>query len=136
MANHHGKFFNIINDNQIDILADIRLYKFTQLAGFSKSQDLKYFLKQICNCNYTALQEFAPTQSLFDNYKKSYIEWNEYEKIYNDFLNTHAKLDFFVAFQNKRISLLFTEDTPKCCHRCLLAEKIANMYDSVLITHL
>lgn len=130
------EFFNIINDNKIDILADIRLYNSTQLAGFSKSQDLKYFLKQICNCNYIALQEFAPTRSLFDNYKKGYIEWNEYEKIYNDFLNTHAKLDFFVAFQDKRICLLCAEDTPKCCHRRLLAEKIANTYDSVVITHL
>jgi len=130
------KFFGIISENKIEIVADVRLYNSTQLAGFSKSWDLKYFLKQICNCSYIEMQEFAPTRSLFDNYKKGYIKWHEYERVYNEFLNTRANLDFFGAFQNKRICLLCAEDTPECCHRRLLAEKIAITYDNVTIVHL
>ncbi len=70
------------------------------------------------------MQEFAPTRALFDSYKKGYIEWNEYESIYNEFLNTRANLDFFSAYPNKRICLLCAEDTPEHCHRRFLAEKL------------
>lgn len=75
------KFFGLININHIN-LVDVRLYNSTQLARFSKSGDLKYFLKQICNCNYIAMQDLAPTRLLFDNYKNGHIGWNEYKGHY------------------------------------------------------
>lgn len=130
------KFFGIISENKIEIVADVRLYNSTQLAGFSKSADLQYFLKKICNCNYIALKQLAPNPSLFENYKSGNTSWAEYEKIYNKFLNTEANLDFFYAFKNKRICILCAESTPEQCHRRLLAEKIAKIYDDVTIVHL
>lgn len=130
------KFFRIISENKIEIVADVRLYNSTQLAGFSKSVDLQYFLKKICNCNYIALKELAPNPSLFENYKNGKTSWSEYEKIYNKFLDTRANLDFFYAFKNKRICILCAESTPEHCHRRLLAEKIAKIHDDVKITHL
>lgn len=60
--------------------------------------------------------------------------YNNYD--YNEFLNTRANLDFFYAFQNKRICLLCAENAPEHCHRRLLAEKIARTYDNVTIVHL
>ena len=130
------KFFGIITDNKIEIVADVRLYNSTQLAGFSKSVDLQYFLKKICSCNYIALKQLAPNPSLFENYKNGKTTWNEYEKIYNKFLDTQANLDFFYAFKNKRICILCAESTPEHCHRRLIAEKISKTYDNVKITHL
>lgn len=130
------KFFRIISKNKIEIVADVRLYNSTQLAGFSKSADLQYFLKRICNCNYIALRQLAPNPSLFENYKNGKTSWNEYEKIYNKFLDTQANLDFFYAFRNKNICILCAESTPEQCHRRLLAEKIAKIYDDVKIVHL
>ena len=130
------KFFRIINDNKIEIVADVRLYNSTQLAGFSKSADLQYFLKKICGCSYIALKQLAPNPSLFENYKNGKTSWNEYEKIYNKFLDAQANLDFFYAFKNKRICILCAESTPERCHRRLLAEKIAKIYDDVTIVHL
>ena len=78
----------------------------------------------------------APNPSLFENYKNGNTSWAEYEKIYNKFLNTEANLDFFYAFKNKRICILCAESTPEQCHRRLLAEKIAKIYDDVTIVHL
>lgn len=130
------KFFEIMSDNKIEIVADVRLYNSTQLAGFSKSVDLQYFLKKICGCNYIALKQLAPNPSLFENYKNGKTTWNEYEKIYNKFLDTQANLDFFYAFKNKRICILCAESTPEHCHRRLIAEKILKTYDNVKITHL
>lgn len=125
-----------MSDNKIEIVADVRLYNSTQLAGFSKSVDLQYFLKKICSCNYIALKQLAPNPSLFENYKNGKTTWNEYEKIYNKFLDTQANLDFFYAFKNKRICILCAESTPEHCHRRLIAEKISKTYDNVKITHL
>lgn len=130
------KFFEIISDNKIEIVADVRLYNSTQLAGFSKSADLQYFLKRICNCSYIALKQLAPNPSLFENYKSGKTSWAEYEKIYNKFLDTQANLDFFYAFKNKRICILCAENTPEHCHRKLIAGKIAKIYDDITITHL
>ena len=130
------KFFGVISDNEIEIVADVRLYNSTQLAGFSKSADLQYFLKKICNCNYTELKRLAPPPSLFANYKNGNISWSEYEKIYNKFLDTKANLDFFYAFRNKKICILCAESTPEHCHRRLIAEKIAKVYNDVTIVHL
>lgn len=129
-------FFELISQNQIDVVIDIRLYNSTQLAGFSKSRDLKYFLKIICNCDYIETPEFAPTAKLFNDYKNGIINWKEYEITYNELMRTHMNLDFFRAFPNKRICLLCAEDTPEFCHRRLLAEKLADSYENVNITHL
>jgi len=48
------QFFELTKANQIDVLIDVRLYNSTQLAGFSKSRDLQYFLKEICGCDYVS----------------------------------------------------------------------------------
>lgn len=130
------KFFNIISSNDIEIVADVKLYNSTQSAGFCKSADLQYFLKKICACNYIELKNLAPNPALFENYKNGSTSWNEYERIYNRFLDSEANLDFFYAFKNKRICILCAESAPTYCHRRLIAEKVAKIYNDVNIKHL
>ena len=58
-------FFNLMKNYNINILVDVRLYNSTQLAGFSKSKDLQYFLMQICKCDYLCpCTEFAQNASM------------------------------------------------------------------------
>ena len=128
-------FFEMINANHIDVLIDVRLYNSSQLAGFSKSRDLEYFLGQICNCDYIWAPQFAPTAPLLNGYKDGKISWDEYERIYNELLSQRNNLDFFRNYQDKRICLLCAEETPRQCHRRLLAEKIAALYN-IDLTHL
>jgi uncharacterized protein (DUF488 family) len=130
------EFFGLIKANKIDVLIDVRLYNNTQLAGFSKSRDLEYFLAELCNCKYVWAKEFAPSPTLFNDYKSGLIDWAGYEVIYYEFLSAHTGLDFFRLYQNKRICLLCAEDTPEKCHRRLLAEKITEEFEGVTITHL
>jgi uncharacterized protein (DUF488 family) len=129
-------FFELIKANQIDVLMDVRLYNNTQLAGFSKSRDLEYFLAALCGCDYIWAKQFAPGLALFNDYKNGQIDWVGYETVYRDFLNAHSGFDFFRLYQEKRICLLCAEETPECCHRRLLAEKIVEEYDGVTIRHL
>ena len=129
-------FFDTLKANHINVLIDVRLYNSSQLAGFSKSRDLQYFLEQICNCNYSWAPQFAPTAPLLNGYKDGKISWDEYEVIYNDLLHKRDGLDFFKDFEGKRVCLLCAEETPQRCHRRLLAEKVAGGYENVTVTHL
>jgi uncharacterized protein (DUF488 family) len=39
-------FFSLIKKNEISTLIDVRLNNVSQLAGFAKKDDLKFFLKE------------------------------------------------------------------------------------------
>ena len=45
-------FFETLRKLYVKILIDVRFFNSTQLAGFTKKNDLKYFLKSICKCDY------------------------------------------------------------------------------------
>ena len=119
-------FFEMLKNNRIDVLVDIRLYNSSQLAGFTKSKDLKYFARELCGCEYKWAPQFAPTAELLNGYKAGNIDWNEYERIYRQSLDTRGGLDFFDEFDGKRVYLLCAEDKPQRCHRRLLAERVSD----------
>ncbi len=121
------RFFELIKKNNIDILLDIRLNNKSQLAGFTKGDDLQYFLSEICHCEYKHCLEYAPTKDILEDYKKKQITWNEYVDRYNCLMEKRANyLDFTKEFaQYTSICLLCSEPTPEQCHRRLIAEMIA-----------
>ena len=47
---------------------------FDELAGFAKGEDLKYFLKTICDIEYIHLPELAPDKEILDTFKKKNIQ--------------------------------------------------------------
>ena len=42
-------FFGFIKKEKISTVIDVRLNNVSQLAAFSKRDDLKYFLNELCN---------------------------------------------------------------------------------------
>lgn len=122
------QFFDLIKRNSIEILLDIRLNNKSQLAGFTKGDDLPYFLSEICHCEYKHCLQYAPTKDILDNYKKKRITWDEYVERYTTLMNSRANYrnftNEFTAFNS--ICLLCSEPTPEHCHRRLIAEMIAN----------
>ena len=65
------KFFTLIQSQpSIKNLVDVRLNNVSQLSGFAKKNDLKYFLKELCNVNYVHVPELAPTKEMLNPYKK------------------------------------------------------------------
>ena len=122
------QFFELIKKNGIDILLDIRLNNKSQLAGFTKGDDLQYFLSEICHCEYRHCLEYAPSKDILDAYQKNVITWDEYVNQYTVLMNQREKhLDFTNQFSHyTNICLLCSEPTPEHCHRRLIAEMIAN----------
>ena len=132
------KFFGLIKQNNIQILVDIRLYNNTQLAGFAKGRDLEYFLRELCNCEYQACTNYAPSKELLDNYRNKIVSWKDYEREFTtEMVNRDAVNDFLERFGNyESVCLLCTEDKPEQCHRKLFADMIKNRGSNITIKHL
>ena len=45
-------FFDLIKSADIKTLLDVRLNNVSQLAGFAKKNDLKFFLNELCDSDY------------------------------------------------------------------------------------
>lgn len=129
-------FFTRMREAGVRTLIDVRLNNSSQLAGFTKKDDLRYFLKSIANIDYIHLPELAPTQQLLDAYKKQKGNWEDYETGFLDLLrqrkveNTLPK----EAFQSG--CLLCSEEKPHHCHRRLVAEYLQREWGNLNTTHL
>ena len=102
----------------------------SQLAGFSKGEDLKYFLEEFCNIDYYHDLKFAPTKEILDSYKDKKMSWGDYERQYknlllqreiSNWLKEYYKLDF------DGVCFLCSEDKSDKCHRRLAVEFIKNL---------
>jgi uncharacterized protein (DUF488 family) len=129
-------FFTILRNASIQRVLDIRLNNSSQLAGFAKRDDLRFFLKTICGMDYLHLPELAPTQEILDAYKKSKQGWPMYEK---DFLKLIADRQIEKTISKELIHescLLCSEENPDHCHRRLVAEYLRDRWGDVDIAHL
>jgi len=130
------EFFEILIKNHVERIIDIRLNNDSQLAGFSKSKDLSYFLKKLANISYEHRPEFAPTKKILNGYKNKEISWEDYEKEYISLLeqrNILRNVDYSL-FNNA--CLLCSEATEEKCHRRLFAEYLAKHNRNITIIHL
>ncbi len=133
-----NNFFELLKEQKVELLLDIRLNNSSQLAGFTKGNDLKYFLAEICQCKYLHRVDFAPTKDILDSYKKRNMQWDEYEKQYLQLIERRGVAkNFYDKFSEyERICILCSEPTADNCHRRLLAEIIEKTFPQVKIKHL
>jgi uncharacterized protein (DUF488 family) len=130
-------FFGILKGAGIRRVLDIRLNNVSQLAGFSKRDDLAYFLREICEADYCHEVLLAPTQEILDAYKKSKGTWQEYEQKFLQLMSEREierRLDHS-SFQVPTV-LLCSEPTAQHCHRRLVAEYLQRIWGGVEVTHL
>src|SRR5439155_25160493 len=73
-------FFTMLPPGSVKRVVDVRLNNNSQLAGFSKRDDLTYFLRAVAGIEYVHLLDLAPTQELLDRYKKVDRDWPAYER--------------------------------------------------------
>ena len=132
------RFFELIKLHNIDVLVDVRLNNKSQLAGFTKEEDLEYFLREICKCGYYHNILFAPTKEILDAYKKNQITWDEYVAQYVPLIEKRKAVQLFLNLfsGHDNICLLCSEPTPEHCHRRLFAEMIKDENPSIDIMHL
>jgi uncharacterized protein (DUF488 family) len=130
-------FFTRLRDAGVKRLVDVRLNNISQLAGFTKRDDLRYFTKAICNIDYVHLPELAPTAEILDPYKKAKNgDWALYER---QFLDLMRSRNIEITVSPEVLDggcLLCSEETPHHCHRRLVAEYLREHWRDVEIEHI
>jgi uncharacterized protein (DUF488 family) len=129
-------FFTRLKNAGVKRLIDVRLNNVSQLAGFTKKDDLRYFTKEICNIDYVHLPELAPTADILDPYKKAKNgDWQLYERQFLDLVRSRH-----IETTSREIldggCLLCSEEKPHHCHRRLVAEYLKEHWGDVEIEHL
>lgn len=128
-------FFARLSKAGVRKLVDVRLHNASQLAGFAKKDDLKYFAKAICGIEYEHLTDLAPTQDILDDFRKSKGKWSDYVPKFLA-LMARRKIETIDKARLDGACLLCSEDKPHHCHRRLVAEYLDDKWGGVEIEHL
>jgi len=129
-------FFTRLKTAGVKRVIDVRLNNVSQLAGFAKRDDLAYFLKAICDCDYVHRPELAPTQEILDDYREKKIDWAEYARRFSALLVDRAVENTISPDELANAWLLCSEPTAENCHRRLVAEYFQERFPEIEIMHL
>ena len=130
------EFFTNLQNAGVRRIVDIRLKNTSQIAGFAKERDLKYFLNAIAGIDYVHIPDFAPTQDIVDDFKKRRGPWAEYESKFKNLMENRRIADTAATVLRENDCLLCSEHTPERCHRRLVAEYLQQQMDSIEVIHL
>ena len=131
-----AEFFEKLRASGVKRVVDVRLNKVSQLAGFSKRDDLKYFLKQILGIDYVEAPLLAPTQPMLDAYKKSKGHWEDYERQFLGLMEERRIEEKIDPAMIAGGCLLCSEDKPHQCHRRLVVEYLQKRWGNLAIKHI
>ena len=130
-------FFNKLRSANVTRLVDVRLNNVSQLAAFAKRDDLRYFLRELCDATYVHEPLLAPTQELLDGLKKHKGRWVDYERGFLA-LMADRQIENQVPkelFDDTTV-LLCSEHTAERCHRRLVIEYLNDRWGGVEAVHL
>jgi uncharacterized protein (DUF488 family) len=129
-------FFGSLRASGAKRVVDVRRHNTSQLAGFAKRDDLRFFLRDICGMDYVHLPRLAPTDEILGRYRNGGRDWAEYER------------DFLALMRSRQIEnsvprdlldnacLLCSEHSPAHCHRRLVAEHLQRVWGNVEVLHI
>lgn len=129
-------FFTRLKNAGVKRLVDVRLNNVSQLAGFTKRDDLHYFTNALCNIDYVHLPDLAPTQDILDAFKKNKGDWSVYERQFLDLMQSRHIEKTASRELLDGGCLLCSEEKPHHCHRRLVAEYLKEKWDNIEIEHI
>lgn len=129
-------FFERLRDAGVKRVVDVRLNNVSQLAAFTKKDDLRYFLRSICGIDYVHRPELAPTQPILDAYRKHGADWATYKRHFVALMKSRQIENTLSPAEIQDACLLCSEDKPHHCHRRLVAEYLRERWPDVEIVHL
>jgi len=118
-------FMDVLIQNYIDVLVDVRKNPFSMKFSFTKN-NLKGYLEN-SGIQYIHIPELG----IEGEKRKDLLTLNDYEKLFEDYERTIIKenpefLDNIVKLsQNHRVALMCFEADIKMCHRGVIARNIA-----------
>lgn len=132
-----AEFFGALRTAGIERVLDVRTNNTSQLARFTKREDLPFFLEEICGAEYVHELLLAPPKELVDAYKKRKIPWEEYEaRFLRLMVERRAEERLVPEMFDVPTVLLCSEATPEHCHRRLVLEYLRSKWGNIDIVHL
>ena len=130
------RFAEIVTGAGVDCVVDVRLNNTSQLAGYSKRDDLAFVL-ELLGIGYEHRTELAPSKDLLTAYRED-PDWDAYVERFSRLIEERDMLSSGrdILSRWKRPCLLCSEDDPERCHRRLLAEYWAAHLPDVEVIHL
>lgn len=128
-------FFTTLQKHNIQTLIDIRINNTSQLAGFTKKEDLEYFLQELCSIRYIHDITLAPTKELLKKIHNKEITFDEYTKQFIMLLQKRQVEKNYTIEKLNNACLLCSEYSPQHCHRSLVAQYFQNFFD-IQVRHL
>ncbi len=130
------QFFTSLRGAGVKRILDVRLNNTSQLAGFSKKEDLRFFLREVCGIEYVHIPELAPTQHILDAFKKNKGSWEVYEQEFNALMSKRG-IEKSIARDTADLGcLLCSEKKPHHCHRRLVAEYLQRHWGDISTQHI
>lgn len=129
-------FFELLKKNCVRKVIDVRLYNTSQLAGYTKRDDLAYFLRMLAGGDYVHLPQMAPTKQILGDFKQGLIDWGQYEAAFNQLIAERHIETLVTPQQMEHACFLCAEAKPAHCHRRLVVEYLAKHWKKVKIIHL
>lgn len=121
------EFFRLLRTTGARHLVDVRLNNTSQLMGFTKRDDLSYFLQELLNMDYREMLEFAPEESMLKEYRQT-KNWGKYESSYIELIKSRKpEKKINTKLLEEGMVLLCSEPKAERCHRRLAAEYLANL---------
>lgn len=130
------EFFGMLVAAGVSRVVDVRLNNTSQLAGFTRKDDLRYFLRQVAGIEYIHMQGLAPESQMLKLYRAKALSWDEYADQYSQLLRSRAVADREIADLRDGDCLLCSEAESEYCHRRLAAEYAQGVRPNLVISHL
>lgn len=131
------EFIGLLRDAGVDAIIDIRLRNTSQLAGYTKRDDLDFLLCEGFGIAYEHRPELAPTPEILDTYRDD-GDWPAYVRRFDPLMAErqmeHIADEIFARYE--RPCLLCSEITADKCHRRLVAEYWREHVSELEIVHL
>jgi uncharacterized protein (DUF488 family) len=130
------EFFTKLKQPGLVRVLDVRLNNVSQLAGFTKRDDLPFFLREINGIEYRHLPEFAPNKEIFTAYRDKKNDWITCGRQF-EALMVARQIESVVARDLVDGGcLLCSEPSPERCHRRIVAEYLRDCWGDLEIEHL
>jgi uncharacterized protein (DUF488 family) len=132
-----SELIGALRQTGVDAVIDIRLRNTSQLAGYTKRDDLAFLLQEGFAIAYEHHPELAPTVEILDTYRGGH-DWSGYESRFRALLaERQAEIvgrDILARYHAP--CLLCHEASAEHCHRRLVAERWAAHIPGLMVVHL
>ena len=127
------EFFDKILDWKTDLVLDVRLKNNNQLAGFTKQDDLEYFVHVITHADYVHDVEYSPSKTLLDSYLDDGLPYEDYFSQYEKEMDERKAIPEFFEKYGKYNSIAIVGTATKKRHSH--AEELKILLDQYMEKH-